>query len=131
MIIPLNLIAEPAKYYAYDTDWLGMNIFTYLEVLPIFCFDSLSCFSFQFINIGSLESRTVFVRRCLCYLMTDRAEEALKDSMNALGLHHVWPTAFYLQAAALKFLGMDNDAQEILKEGASLEAMKIKNAPSV
>ncbi|KAL6203334.1 hypothetical protein ACLB2K_027034 [Fragaria x ananassa] len=94
-----------------------------------FC-SAIGCYT-KFINIGSFESRTVFVRRCLCYLMTDRAEEALKDSMNALGLHHVWPTAFYLQAAALKFLGMDNDAQEILKEGASLEAMKIKKAPSV
>ncbi|XP_050368364.1 serine/threonine-protein kinase BSK5-like [Argentina anserina] len=78
----------------------------------------------KFIDSGSLESRTVFVRRCLCYLMTDRAEEALKDSMNALVLHHLWPTAFYLQAAALNILGMDNDAEEILKEGASLEAMK-------
>ena len=73
----------------------------------------------------------MFVRRCLCYLMCDRAEEALKDSMNALKLHHLWYTAFYLQVAALKILGMDNDAQEILKEGASLEAMKKQKVPSI
>ncbi|KAK9940660.1 hypothetical protein M0R45_017309 [Rubus argutus] len=85
----------------------------------------------QFIDSGSFESRTMFVRRCLCYLMTDRAKEALKDSMNALKLHPVWPTAFYLQAAALKILGMDNDSQEMLKEGAVLEAIQNNRAESV
>lgn len=63
--------------------------------------------------------------------MTDRAKEALKDSMNALKLHPVWPTAFYLQAAALKILGMDNDAQEMLNEGALLEAIQNNRAESV
>ncbi|XP_062015355.1 serine/threonine-protein kinase BSK5-like [Rosa rugosa] len=91
---------------------------------------AIGCYT-KFINSGSLESRTVYVRRCLCYLITDKAEEALKDSMNALVLHHLWPTAFYLQAAALKILGMDNDAKDILKEGASLEAMKNKKTQIV
>ncbi|PRQ34302.1 putative protein kinase RLK-Pelle-RLCK-XII-1 family [Rosa chinensis] len=77
------------------------------------------------------KQQTVFVRRCFCYLITDRAKEALVDCMKALELHHVWPTAFYLQSVALKILGMDNDAQEMLKEGALLEAIQNKRADSV
>ncbi|BFG34011.1 hypothetical protein CerSpe_202850 [Prunus speciosa] len=75
------------------------------------------CSSLQFIDGGTIILPTVFARRCLCYLMNDMAQEALGDAMQALVINPEWPTAFYLQAAALKSLGMDNDAQETLKDG--------------
>ncbi|KAK9940658.1 hypothetical protein M0R45_017308 [Rubus argutus] len=81
----------------------------------------------EFIDGGTMISPTVFARRCLCYLMNDMAQEALGDAMQALVINPEWPTAFYLQAAALKSLGMDNDAQETLKDGTSLEDKKDKN----
>lgn len=37
-----------------------------------------------------------------------------------------WPTASYLQAAALFSLGMDSDAQECLNDGTNLEANRNK-----
>ncbi|BFG34014.1 hypothetical protein CerSpe_202870 [Prunus speciosa] len=81
----------------------------------------------EFIDGGTMISPTVFARRCLCYLMNDMAQEALGDAMQALVINPEWPTAFYLQAAALKSLGMDNDAQETLKDGTSLEVKKSKS----
>lgn len=72
-------------------------------------------------------SPTVFARRCLCYLMSDMLQEALGDAMQAQVISPDWPTAFYLQAAALFSLGMDNDAQESLKDGTSLDAKKYIN----
>ncbi|XP_021821191.1 probable serine/threonine-protein kinase BSK3 isoform X2 [Prunus avium] len=81
----------------------------------------------EFIDGGTMISPTVFARRCLCYLMNDMAQEALGDAMQALVINPEWPTAFYLQAAALKSLGMDNDAQETLKDGTSLEVKKNKS----
>ncbi|KAL6203333.1 hypothetical protein ACLB2K_027033 [Fragaria x ananassa] len=81
----------------------------------------------EFIDGGTMISPTVFARRCLCYLMNDMAQEALGDAMQALVINPEWPTAFYLQAAALKSLGMENDAQETLKDGSSLEEKKDKN----
>ena len=51
-------------------------------------------------------------------------QEALGDAMQAQVVNPEWPTAFYLQAAALKSLGMENDAQETLKDGTSLEAKR-------
>ena len=69
-------------------------------------------------------SPTAFARRCLCYLMSDMSQEALGDAMQAQVIHPEWPTAFYLQAAALKSLGMENDAEETLKDGACLEARR-------
>ncbi|XP_034218323.1 serine/threonine-protein kinase BSK5-like isoform X2 [Prunus dulcis] len=74
----------------------------------------------EFIDRGSIESGTLFARRCLCYLMSDMAQEALGDAMQALVRHPEWPTAFYLQAAALKSLGLDNDAEQTLKDGSSI-----------
>lgn len=76
----------------------------------------------QFIDCGTMVSPTVFARRCLCYLMNDMFQEALGDAMQAQVISPEWPTAYYLQAAALTSLGMDKDAQETLKDGASLEA---------
>ncbi|KAK9755683.1 hypothetical protein RND81_01G043100 [Saponaria officinalis] len=76
----------------------------------------------QFIDDGTMVSPTVFARRCLSYLMSNKLQEALADAMQAQVVSPEWPTAFYLQAAALFSLGMDNDAQETLKDGTSLEA---------
>lgn len=72
-------------------------------------------------------SPTVFARRCLCYLMSNMPQEALGDAMQAQVVSPEWPTAFYLQAAALFSLGMDKDACETLKDGTSLEAKKQNN----
>ena len=72
-------------------------------------------------------SPTVFARRCLSYLMSNMLQEALADAMQAQVVSPEWPTAFYLQAAALFSLGMDNDAHETLKDGTSLEAKWKKN----
>ncbi|KAM7258590.1 hypothetical protein ACFE04_014331 [Oxalis oulophora] len=80
-----------------------------------------------FIDGGTMVSPTVFARRCLSYLMSDMPQEALGDAMQAQVISPEWPTAFYLQAAALFSLGMDSDAQEVLKDGASLEARKHRN----
>lgn len=81
----------------------------------------------QFIDGGTMISPTVFARRCLCYLMSDMPQAALGDAMQAQVVNPEWPTAFYLQAAALKSLGMENDALEILKDGVSLESKKHRN----
>lgn len=72
-------------------------------------------------------SPTVLARRSLCYLMSDMPQEALGDAMQAQVISPDWPTAFYLQAAALFSLGMDNDARESLKDGTSLEAKTLRN----
>lgn len=72
-------------------------------------------------------SPTVFARRCSCYLLSDMPQEALGDAMQAQVISPDWPTAFYLQAAALFSLGMNNDAQETLKDGTNLEAKKHRN----
>ncbi|MQL95825.1 hypothetical protein Taro_028495 [Colocasia esculenta] len=84
---------------------------------------AIDCYT-QFIDNGTMISPTVFARRCLCYLMTDMLQEALGDAMQAQVVAPEWPTAFYLQAAALFSLGMDNDAQETLKDGTTLEARR-------
>ncbi|KAI9081911.1 hypothetical protein K1719_036173 [Acacia pycnantha] len=78
----------------------------------------------QFIDVGTMVSPTLYARRCLCYLMNDMAQEALGDAMQAQSVSPTWHTAFYLQAAALFSLGMDNDAQESLKDGTMLETRK-------
>ena len=72
-------------------------------------------------------SPTVYARRCLCYLMNNMPQEALGDAMQAQSISPTWPTAFYLQAVALFSLGMDNDAQESLKDGTMLESRKHRN----
>ncbi|MED6120962.1 Serine/threonine-protein kinase bsk5 [Stylosanthes scabra] len=81
----------------------------------------------QFIDVGTMVSPTVYARRCLCYLMNDMPQEALGDAMQAQSVSPTWPTAYYLQAAALFSLGMDNDAQESLKDGTILETRKHRN----
>lgn len=87
--------------------------------------NNLSCFhGVQFIDGGTMVSPTVFARRSLCYLMSDMPQEALGDAMQAQVVSPDWPTALYLQAAALFILGMENDAQETLRDGTSLESKK-------
>jgi len=53
--------------------------------------------------------------------MNEMLQEALGDAMQAQVISPEWPTAYYLQAAALSSLGMDKDAQETLREGSGLE----------
>lgn len=59
--------------------------------------------------------------------MNDMTQEALGDAMQAQSISPTWPTAFYLQAVALSSLGMDNDAQESLKDGTTLETRNHRN----
>ncbi|KAI7998615.1 Serine/threonine-protein kinase BSK5 [Camellia lanceoleosa] len=87
---------------------------------------AIDCYT-QFIDGGTMVSPTVFARRCLSFLMSDMPQEALGDAMQAQTVSPEWPTASYLQAAALFSLGMDTDAQESLKEGTNLEAKRNKN----
>ncbi|EXB89989.1 putative serine/threonine-protein kinase [Morus notabilis] len=82
----------------------------------------------QFIDTGTMVSPTVYARRCLSYLMSDMPQEALGDAMQAQVVSPEWPTALYLQAACLFSLGMDNDAQETLKDGTNLESKNNKNS---
>lgn len=82
---------------------------------------------FQFIEGGTMVSPTVYARRCLSYLMNEMAQEGLGDAMQAQVVSPEWPTALYLQAACLFSLGMENDAQETLKDGTNMEARKNKN----
>lgn len=77
----------------------------------------------QFID-GGMVSPTVLARRSLSYLMSDMPQEALDDAMQAQVVSPVWHIASYLQASALFALGMENEAQESLKEGATLEAKR-------
>lgn len=72
-------------------------------------------------------SPTAFARRSLSYLMNEMPNEALGDAMQALVVSPDWPTALYLQAASLFALGMENDAQESLKEATNLESKRNKN----
>ncbi|CAJ1949156.1 unnamed protein product [Sphenostylis stenocarpa] len=87
---------------------------------------AVDCYT-QFIDGGTMVSPTVYARRCLSYLMNDMAQEALGDAMQAQVVSPEWPTALYLQAACLFSLGMENDAQETLKDGTNMEARKNKN----
>ncbi|KAG9453243.1 hypothetical protein H6P81_006147 [Aristolochia fimbriata] len=84
---------------------------------------AIDCYT-QFIECGTMVSPTVIARRCLSYLMSDMPQEALADAMQAQVVSPEWPTAFYLQAAALFSLGMENDAHVTLQDGTALEAKK-------
>lgn len=84
---------------------------------------AIDCYS-QFIEVGTMVSPTVLARRSLSYLLSDMGQEALGDAMQAQVVYPDWPTAFYLQAAALTSLGMTRDAQEMLREGAAIEAKR-------
>eukprot|EP00249_Psilotum_nudum_P022993 c28717_g1_i3 orf=439-1905(-) len=75
----------------------------------------------QFLDLGSMVSPTVLARRSLAYLLIEQPDAALRDAMQAQVVSSQWPTAFYLQAVALKKLGHEADAQEMLKEGEIIE----------
>jgi BR-signaling kinase len=75
----------------------------------------------QFIDVGTMISPTIYARRCLSYLMNDKPQQALNDAVQALAIFPTWPTAFYLQAAALFSLGKEKEAREALHEGAAVE----------
>ncbi|KAK4342813.1 hypothetical protein RND71_038629 [Anisodus tanguticus] len=88
---------------------------------------AIDCYT-QFIDGGTMVSPTIYARRCLCYLMSDMPQKALGDAMQAQVVFPEWPTAFYLQAAGLFILeGIEDDAQEALKEATKLEAKRSKN----
>lgn len=72
-------------------------------------------------------SPTVYARRCLSYLMNEMPQQGLEDAIQAHVVSPEWPTAFYLQATALFILGMDEKAQEALKDATKFEAKKNKN----
>ncbi|ERN16581.1 hypothetical protein AMTR_s00031p00205600 [Amborella trichopoda] len=81
---------------------------------------AIDCYS-QFIDVGTMVSPTVYARRSLSHLLCDQPDAALRDAMQAQCVHPEWPTAFYMQAAALTKLDMHNDAADMLKEAAALE----------
>ncbi|CAL0313677.1 unnamed protein product [Lupinus luteus] len=78
----------------------------------------------KLVAMMSAPSATVFARRAFSYLMNDQAELALRDAMQGQVCIPDWPIAFYLQALALSKLGMDTDAQDMLKDGAAFEAKR-------
>lgn len=82
---------------------------------------AIECYT-NFIEGGTMVSPTMYVRRCLSYLMNNKAQEALGDAMQAQVINPDWSTALYLQAAALFSLGMDNDARETLKDAVALDS---------
>ncbi len=72
-------------------------------------------------------SPTVFARRSLSYLLNDQPQAALRDARQAQYVHPEWPTACYMQAAALSKLGMEADAKDLLKEGAVLDSRRLNS----
>ncbi|VFQ79897.1 unnamed protein product [Cuscuta campestris] len=80
----------------------------------------------QFIDGGSMVSPTIYLRRCLCYLMMSdgKAQNALGDALQAQKISPQWPAAFYLQAASLFTLGMEKEARVALRNATNLEAAK-------
>ncbi|CAI0471210.1 unnamed protein product [Linum tenue] len=86
---------------------------------------AIDCYT-QFIDGGTMISPTVYARRCLSCLMNEMAQQGLGDAMQAQVVSPEWHIASYLQAACLFSLGMENDAQEALKDGTNLEAKRNK-----
>ncbi|PHT80244.1 putative serine/threonine-protein kinase [Capsicum annuum] len=86
---------------------------------------AIKCYT-QFLEGGNVKSPTVLARRSLCYLMSEKPQEALADAMQAQVQFSNWPTAFYLQAAALSTLGMDTDARETLKDGSAMDIRRMR-----
>ncbi|KAM0012978.1 putative tetratricopeptide-like helical domain superfamily [Helianthus debilis subsp. tardiflorus] len=84
---------------------------------------AIDCYS-QFIDVGTMISRTVYARRSLCHLMCDQPDAALRDAMQAQCVYPDWSTAFYMQAVALAKLDMHKDAVDMLNEAATLEDKK-------
>ncbi|CAM6033584.1 unnamed protein product [Sphagnum compactum] len=87
---------------------------------------AIDCYS-QFVDVGAFVSPTVFARRSLAYLLNDQAQAALRDARQAQYVHREWPTACYMQAAALSKLGMEEDAKDMLKEGAVHDSRRLNS----
>ncbi|XP_039058047.1 serine/threonine-protein kinase BSK3-like [Hibiscus syriacus] len=85
--------------------------------------EAIECYT-QFIDGGAMVSPTILARRSLCYVINDTPQEGLNDAMQAQVISPVWHIASYLQATALAALGMENESQIALKEGATLEAKR-------
>ncbi|XP_051151128.1 serine/threonine-protein kinase BSK8-like [Andrographis paniculata] len=81
---------------------------------------AIKCYT-QFINVGTVDSATVFARRSFSYLISDMPQQALNDAVQAQVVSPVWHIASYLQAVALFALGRENEAHVALKEGYILE----------
>ncbi|KAK1412838.1 hypothetical protein QVD17_34375 [Tagetes erecta] len=82
---------------------------------------AIECYT-SFVENGTNVSPTMYVRRCLSYMMINKMDEALRDAIQAEVIDPERSTALYLQAACLFSLGMDKDAHEVLKEAASLDS---------
>ncbi|PKI50965.1 hypothetical protein CRG98_028695 [Punica granatum] len=78
----------------------------------------------QFIEVGTMVSPTVYARRSLAHLMCDMPQDALEDVLQAQVISPRWPTASYLQAAALFTMGKENEALAALKDGSALETKR-------
>jgi len=87
---------------------------------------AIDCYS-QFVDVGTMVSPTVFARRSLCYLLCDQPDAALRDAMQAQIVSPDWPTAFYMQSAALSKLNMQSDAVDMLNEASELEEKRQKS----
>ncbi|KAI3806433.1 hypothetical protein L1987_22338 [Smallanthus sonchifolius] len=70
---------------------------------------------------GAMVSPTTYVRRCLCYLITNEVDKALGDAKQAQVIKPGWSTALYLQAVALFTLGIREEACEVLKGAVLLD----------
>ncbi|KAL5973512.1 hypothetical protein ACLOJK_030163 [Asimina triloba] len=84
---------------------------------------SQDCYT-KFIAGGTMVSPTIYARRCFSYLVNDMPQQALADAMQCHVVYPEWPTAFYLQAACLFKLEMDEDAEGVLRNGAALDARR-------
>ncbi|KAM0942294.1 putative transferase, protein kinase RLK-Pelle-RLCK-XII-1 family [Dioscorea sansibarensis] len=87
---------------------------------------AIECYS-QFLDGAKIVSPTTYVRRSLCYLMSDQPYNALSDAMQAQHIQPDWPTAFYMQAIALSQLNRHRDSADKLKEAIALEEKKLTN----
>ena len=59
--------------------------------------------------------------------MSGQPDNALGDAMQAQSIQEDWPTAFYMQAVALRQLNMKNDSTDMLKEATTLEEQRLTN----
>ena len=68
---------------------VGLALFWHM--LSLLELPHLGCL--QFVDVGTMISPTVLARRSLAYLLSDQAEAALRDGMQAQYVHPEWPTA--------------------------------------
>eukprot|EP00270_Netrium_digitus_P007785 TRINITY_DN2288_c0_g1_i1.p1 TRINITY_DN2288_c0_g1~~TRINITY_DN2288_c0_g1_i1.p1 ORF type:complete len:521 (-),score=105.44 TRINITY_DN2288_c0_g1_i1:544-2106(-) len=78
----------------------------------------------DFARTSLVPNPLVYARRCVSFLYLGQWQDALADAMQAHYALPDWPEAFYLQAAALRHLGWDTDANDMLAQGARLERQR-------